>query len=313
MYGCWHPACSTDFFYAYSHLKRLSYHCIPPFYPFSKNDSPRAAADRNRHVHQVEFIHTDENGRPSAAASSAFSPPQSPPPPPDSQSESQTPPFYFENPESYNYSSSTEDDLASSATKDPSNGDFSYYGVDYTEDVKYENDAVTYGDTTHDDGGDDTTHISEFHGNGDSVGIEATLCRAPTVGCLGNACGKAGSEVPVLWEGFGCQAGSGTAGSSSLNFTFACRFGGVEVPASLLGDDWSSSGLDDGWSNGARRRKHWGPRWIGDEREEQGLGLLCEVPRLDWVEQGQDEAVLVPVEVVWSLNPQVKSRLRGVG
>lgn len=266
--------------------------------------------DRNRHVHQVEFIRTDENGRPSAAAASAISPPR--PPPPDSQSESQTPPYYFVTPGYYNYSSSTKDYLASSATKDPSNGDSSYYDINYNDDVKYVNDDVTY-DVT-DDGDDDVTH--EFHDNG-GVGIEATLCRAPTVGCLGNACGKAGSKVPVLWEGFGCQAGSGPAGSSSLNFTFACRFGGVEVPASLLGDDWRSSGLDDGWFNELRREKHWGPRprsrSISNEGQGQGLGLLCEVPRLDWVEQGQDEAVLVPVEVVWSLNPQVKSRLSGVG
>lgn len=276
----------------------------PPSHPFLQHD----LAGRNRHVHQVEFIRTDENGRPSAAAASALSPPRPPPPPPDSQSESQTPPYYFVTPVSYNYSSSTEDGLASSATQDPSNGDYSYYGMDYSKDVNDGNDDVT-NDATDDDGDDDdVTHVGEIHDD-DGIGVEATLCRAPTLGCLGNACGKAGSEVPVLWEGFDCQAGSGPAGDSSLNFTFACRFGGVEVPASLLGDDWSSSGLDDSWFNKQRREKHWGPRWIADESEGQGLGLLCEVPRLDWVEQGQDEAVLVPVEVVWSLNPQVKSRL----
>lgn len=125
-----------------------------------------------------------------------------------------------------------------------------------------------------------------------------TLCRAPTLACLGRACGRAGTEIPVLWEGFGCTA------AASLNMTFSCLIGGVEVPAVNLEElPSSSAAAEDGleWAGGDDREEAWGPSWVGGA----GGGLVCEVPRLEWVEAGQEETVMVPVEVLWSLPTEV--------
>ena len=155
-----------------------------------------------------------------------------------------------------------------------------------------------------DDGEDDDNGEQGEDGDDDDdadadAGTEVTLCRAPTLACLGRACGKAGSEVSVLWEGFGCQA------AAALNVSFACRIGGLEVPAvSLEGSSSSSSagggglGLTGGMQGD--RQEAWGPDWVG-----AGGGLVCKVPRLEWAEEGQEQAVMVPVEVVWFSTGQV--------
>lgn len=143
-------------------------------------------------------------------------------------------------------------------------------------------------------------------GNGGDAGTEVTLCRAPTLACLGRACGKAGSEISVLWEGFACRA------AAALNVSFACRIGGLEVPAVTLGGSSSSSsagaGLDWDWNgvDGRDREEAWGPDWVGAGRGAAGGGgLVCEVPRLEWAEEGKEPAVMVPVEVVWFSMGQV--------
>lgn len=85
--------------------------------------------------------------------------------------------------------------------------------------------------------------------------------------------------------------------------TFSCRFGGVEVPALeyVDGDGVSTSSAGEWeWDD---REMLWGPDWIGGGGE--GLGLVCEVPRLAWVEEGQEQAVMVPVDVLWSIQEQV--------
>lgn len=144
-------------------------------------------------------------------------------------------------------------------------------------------------------GGSAVTIIANNDGLEEDVDTEVTLCRAPTLACLARACGKAGSEVPVLWEGFGCRA------AASLNVTFSCRIGGLEVPAvSLEGETTTSSSSSCG---GEFEEEAWGPDWVG---EEGGGGLVCEVPRLEWAETGQEESVMVPVEVLWSLPEEVR-------
>ncbi|CAB1120024.1 unnamed protein product [Ectocarpus sp. CCAP 1310/34] len=160
--------------------------------------------------------------------------------------------------------------------------------------------------------GDDSSEVQQW-GEGEAVTIiangdgaeeedadtEVTLCRAPTLACLARACGKAGSEVPVLWEGVGCRA------AASLNVTFSCRIGGLEVPAVGLGGETTTSSSGS-WAGGFEEEA-WGPYWAGGE---VGGGLVCEVPRLEWAEAGQEEAVMVPVEVLWSLPEQASDRAK---
>lgn len=146
-------------------------------------------------------------------------------------------------------------------------------------------------------GGINSGQGEQGKGNQDQdVGTEATLCRAPTIACLERACGKAGTQVAILWEGFGCQA------AAPLNITFSCRFGGLEVPAVEFGDGGvsSSSLAESEWDD---REELWGPDWVGEGGE--GAGIVCEVPKLAWVEEGQEQAVMVPVDVLWSIQEQV--------
>ncbi|CAM9597354.1 unnamed protein product, partial [Ectocarpus sp. 13 AM-2016] len=146
-------------------------------------------------------------------------------------------------------------------------------------------------------GGSAVTIITNRDGaEEEDANTEVTLCRAPTLACLARACGKAGNEVPVLWEGVGCRA------AASLNVTFSCRIGGLEVPAVSLEGGTTTSSFGS-WGRGFEEEA-WGPDWVG---EEGGGGLVCEVPRLEWVEAGQEEAVMVPLEVLWSLPEQQAS------
>lgn len=62
----------------------------------------------------------------------------------------------------------------------------------------------------------------------------------------------------------------------------------------------SSSMAEWEWDD---REELWGPDWVGEGGE--GAGLVCEVPKLAWVEEGQEQAVMVPVDVLWSIQEQV--------
>ncbi|CAN0235783.1 unnamed protein product [Scytosiphon promiscuus] len=238
---------------------------------------------RDRHVVQSEFIQINEDGLPVAAtAVTAAAAPQASPG--DATAGA-----------SASGSNASEADTAAAVgggNGDGSNGEGQGASSGVTI-VASDNGGAAEG------GG-----VSEGDGEG-GVGTEVTLCRAPTLACLGRACGKAGSEIPVLWEGFGCSA------AASLNMTFSCRVGGIEVPAISLEDFPGSSAAEDGfeWIGGKEKEAAWGPDWIGPGGEERaaGGGLACTVPRLEWVETGQEQSVMVPVEVLWSLPPQASA------
>lgn len=231
----------------------------------------------------------DENGRPAAAASSKLLPVH--------------PPARPGSPISNNSRSASANAYGTgsggSGSSDISGG--VYLSTATTTTSPNDGDTSNGGDDDGGRGGGDGGGGS----GGNDFGTEATLCRVPTVACLGRACGKAGIDVPVLWEGFGCQA------AASHNVTFACRFGGEVVPAVDTQDVSSSSMMADdgdwagGWDGERDRKESWGPDWVGGVFS--GGGLVCKVPVLEWVEEGQDEAVMVPVEVLWFLPEQVRA------
>lgn len=74
------------------------------------------------------------------------------------------------------------------------------------------NDVMTKSSSPSSDGvgqsaGEDDDLVDDQAGGGmgqEGLGSEVTLCRVPTIACLGSACGQAGSNISVLWEGFGC-------------------------------------------------------------------------------------------------------------
>lgn len=186
----------------------------------------------------------------------------------------------------------------------------------YADDTTSVDDDVMDDDVMDDDDDDGGSTADDGSGQGGvDAGTEVVLCRAPTLGCLKRSCGRAGTQVAVLWEGFGCFA-------AGANLTFACRVGGEVVPAEAhgfgSGDDadgrkGGGDAGDWGWGSGGKGGGgEWGPSWDpgngdGDGRKgAAGGALVFEVPRLEWVEEGEADAVLVPVEVMWSLPDEVR-------
>lgn len=200
--------------------------------------------------------------------------------------------------------SSTEEAARGEEAGDDDNDDNSFGDRMYVDDSSGDDDA--YGLD-----GKQNIHESGAGGMNHDAGTEATLCRVPTVACLRRACGKSGTEMVILWEGFGCFA-------ADFNITFICRVGGVEVEAVAHGfstgtDDDSRAEGDWGWGEGKKKAgtKEWGPAWgtPGKDRNDKsgaaGGALVFNMPRLDWVEEGDAQAVMVPVEVLWTMPEQV--------